>query len=428
MSVPTHQRMRRSLSSALTALLGVTCLSTGCADPADFQEEGLGSADKIIGGYDDAAPSWMVSLRRDGGHFCGGSLVRDGWVLTAAHCVDWLPQDQISVCVGKAKLSDCDAGSTAKVSRVEIHESWSSDVIAGYDIALLKLDRGFPGPADLADTGAEPPSGTQVNARGWGVAGYQDGGIVLPNHMQRIKLPYRTAHDCHRNFEFKDGRTSNMETIICIESLGDANGPNADATTCHGDSGGPIHYQGRQIGIVSYGFVNEERRCVAGSPSGHTRVAAYRHWIDRTINAAEGREMNPRQRLFVTGELVSLKSSSGAYVCAEGGGGGELKANRDGVGEWERFEVVERGGNSIALRTSTGHFLSAEGGGGGALVANRDKIGGWEIFKVVELGGERFALETENGHFVVAEGGGGHTLLANRGGVGEWETFRVDRH
>ena len=422
------RRPTTQLTPTLTAVITAMLLMMGCADISDFQDEELSSSEKIIGGYDDAAPPWMVSLKRNNRHFCGGSLIRGNWVLTAAHCVDRIAREEISVCVGKTKHSECTPDAVATVEALRIHENWTGETLEGYDIALLKLNRDFPGATELADTGFEPPSGTMVNARGWGVAGYQDGGRVLPDHMQRIKLPYRNAHDCYRSFEFKGERLSNLETIICLESLGDPNAPSVESGTCHGDSGGPVHYRGRQIGLVSYGFVSESRRCVAGLPSGHTRVAAYRGWIDRQIDEVEGRGVPARRRLFVTGELISLESSTGAYVCAEGGGGGALRANRSGVGDWERFEVVERGGDRISLRTVGGHFLSAEGGGGGALSADRDQIGAWEVFKVVELGGDRFALETSNGHFVVAEEGGGGDLRANRTAIGAWESFHVKSH
>jgi carbamate kinase len=89
---------------------------------------------------------------------------------------------------------------------------------------------------------------------------------------------------------------------------------------------------------------------------------------------------------------IHLRADNGQYVCAEGGGGGEVVANRDRAQEWETFTVERvpgrrgrgnvRTGDSIALRADNGQYVCAEGGGGGEVVANRDRAQEWETFTV----------------------------------------------
>lgn len=45
------------------------------------------SDDRIVGGYECTAHSqpWQVSINI-GYHYCGGSLINDQWVISAAHC------------------------------------------------------------------------------------------------------------------------------------------------------------------------------------------------------------------------------------------------------------------------------------------------------------------------------------------------------
>jgi len=87
---------------------------------------------------------------------------------------------------------------------------------------------------------------------------------------------------------------------------------------------------------------------------------------------------------------IALRTANGSYVCAEGGGGHEVVANRPARGPWETFAVERvtgpldgfRTGDSIALRTANGSYVCAEGGGGREVVANRPARGPWETFTI----------------------------------------------
>ncbi|MDZ8081269.1 MAG: jacalin-like lectin [Nostoc sp. DcaGUA01] len=124
---------------------------------------------------------------------------------------------------------------------------------------------------------------------------------------------------------------------------------------------------------------------------------------------------------------VTLQAANGQYVCAEGGGSQSLVANRNAVGDWEKFTLIERGNRVIALRAVNGCFVTAVGGGGGELHSRVKVIDIWESFKLIDRGDGKIALQCHNGQYVCAEGGGGQKLVANRNAIDLWETFTLKR-
>lgn len=120
---------------------------------------------------------------------------------------------------------------------------------------------------------------------------------------------------------------------------------------------------------------------------------------------------------------VALQASNGQWWVAESGGGSVINANRNGIGPWEEFRLVDLGGGRIALQCINGQYVVAEGGGGRELRCDRNAIGSWETFVRIDLGGGNIALQCANGQFVVAENGGGQEVLCNRNAIGAWETF-----
>ena len=88
------------------------------------------------------------------------------------------------------------------------------------------------------------------------------------------------------------------------------------------------------------------------------------------------------------GDAIALQTPSGRYLQADQGGGGALLDAGFAPAAWETFTLVDRDrpgqavkdGDHVALRSSSGLYVSAELGGGGDVNVNRESIGSWETF------------------------------------------------
>lgn len=122
--------------------------------------------------------------------------------------------------------------------------------------------------------------------------------------------------------------------------------------------------------------------------------------------------------------VTTLRSSSGLYVCAENGGGGEVLANRTAAGPWETWTVHTYDDGRVSLQAHDGHFLTAELDD--TVRARALESGDWERF-TYEVRDVGVAFLSHHGKYLCAEGGGGREVIANRvpGPTvpGEWEFF-----
>merc|ERR1711997_498249 len=118
--------------------------STHKASAYDLQSEcgieGPPSKDRIVGGF-EAEPNqwpWQVALFIDNAWFCGGALISENYVLTAAHCADGATYFDIMAGAHNVRES-------SEPHRVEVtsyngwtHPNWDHNTLAN-DIALIEL-------------------------------------------------------------------------------------------------------------------------------------------------------------------------------------------------------------------------------------------------------------------------------------------------
>lgn len=142
--------------------------------------------------------------------------------------------------------------------------------------------------------------------------------------------------------------------------------------------------------------------------------------------------------------LVNLKPYDGRYfVVAEGGGceGSVVNANRGWARQWETFTLIDRDlgplqtGHRVHFKTDKGCFVVAEGGGGREVRADREVAAEWETFIIEKVAGSNgdqispddyFSLKTFDGQFyVTAQGCGGGSVRADQKTRGNCETFQL---
>ncbi|KAI2662588.1 Chymotrypsin A [Labeo rohita] len=230
---------------------------------------------RIVNG-EEARPHswpWQVSLQDfTGFHYCGGSLINEWWVVTAAHCD---PRTSDRVVLGEHdRSSNSEAIQTINVGRAFKHPNYNSFTINN-DILLIKLAspaqlNSHVSPVCLAETTDDFPGGLKCVTSGWGLTRYN--AADTPPLLQQAALPLLTNDQCKTHWG------SNITDImICAGASG--------VSSCMGDSGGPLVCEKSGVwtlvGIVSWG----SSVCSTSTPAVYARVTKLRAWVDQTIAA-----------------------------------------------------------------------------------------------------------------------------------------------
>ncbi|WP_010178619.1 peptidase [Aquimarina agarilytica] len=120
--------------------------------------------------------------------------------------------------------------------------------------------------------------------------------------------------------------------------------------------------------------------------------------------------------------VIALKSNNSRYISSENGVK-PITSNRNKIGHWEKFKIVNAGNGMIALKGNNGRYISSENGKK-FMTANRKFIGWWEKFRIIKLRDGNYALKGTNGRFVSSENGK-KPLTCNRKHIGPWEKFSI---
>ncbi|XP_041970500.1 serine protease nudel [Aricia agestis] len=262
---------------------------------------------RVVGGRPSqpAAWPWAVALYRDGVFHCGGVIVNQNWIMSAAHCVHKFWQHYYEIRVGTLRrLSFSPQEQNHRVSHVIVNQKYSQEDMKN-DISLLHVKPGImfsrwvrpiclPSP-DVAglDWDVGPQPGTMCTAVGWGATAERG---PDPDHLREVEVPITQCN--HR-----EDLAGNEICAGFVDGGKDA---------CQGDSGGPLlcknptnAQQWYIAGIVSHGDGCGRK----DEPGVYTRVSLFVSWIRDQISSKTLPSIQPKQ------ECPGFRCDSGIAKC-----------------------------------------------------------------------------------------------------------------
>ncbi|XP_069123612.1 trypsin-1-like [Argopecten irradians] len=246
--------------------------STSCGKPYVQPHEV-----RIVGGRPaiEGSLPWMAMLVELGDQVCGGSIIADNLILSAAHCFEdpgSLDPSRWEVRVGAYRISSHTRyESVHHVHKIIMHESYNTNTVEN-DVAIMVLSQRIQYnngvmPICLPTNSIHVTEGLHCLSAGWG----ETRGTGSDDVLNQVFVPVLSDSTCQHNDWY--GHDFFPATSFC------AGYPQGRKDSCSGDSGGPLVYKSGptwyQLGITSWGIDCAQPK----KPGIYTDVAKYMPWI-----------------------------------------------------------------------------------------------------------------------------------------------------
>ncbi len=304
---------------------------------------------QIVGGKNikiEDAP-WQIALFRfdeQSGkistQFCGGTIIDEYWILTAAHCVFRTKAEDIRVVASSTTLTGAATqGQIMEVAEIIVHDQYNEEPINN-DIALIRLQN----PLDLSTAKAKAVpiitkndeengytnSGVSGIISGWGTLTYQGN---QPDTLQAVTIPIIPNDTANAWFK-ESPMYSELEGWEVNETMIAMGKVEGGISGCHGDSGGPFVVKNANnewaiAGITSWGLICGDPKM----PSVYTRVSFYENYIMNNT------EMNIKPSLDDYVQLIKYDGDTLVSICDGNMDFGKLLIRNFGKNPLSKFDI-----------------------------------------------------------------------------------------
>ncbi|XP_069490831.1 trypsin-like [Ambystoma mexicanum] len=225
--------------------------------------------DRIIGGYDCTPHSqpWQVYFTYNGQRWCGGTLINEYWIISAAHCYKQ-PKTLVAHLGEHNVLEEEGTEQHIQVDKAYQH-FYYNEYYMDNDFMMVKLDtpakfNQYVQPIKMASRC--PAEGSQCLVSDWGNLLSTD--VQYPAVLQCLGVPVLSEAICKASYPSQI--TKNMFCAGYLEGGKDS---------CQGDSGGPLTCDGELMGVVSWG-----KGCAQKNyPGVYTKMCNFVTWAENIV-------------------------------------------------------------------------------------------------------------------------------------------------